>query len=81
MVLYNVSDILLIREWRRQELMLQLTNHPHPDPCTAMVAALSRSLRFSKDPKSRLIASINSPGRGENKDKSNSGKISKFLSP
>ena len=39
----------------------QLTSQPHPEPCTATVAALNLSLKFSKEPKSCLIASIKTP--------------------
>ena len=39
-----------------------LTNQPHPEPCTATDAVLNLSLKFSKEPKSRLIASSRSPG-------------------
>ena len=39
----------------------QLTSQPHPEPCTATVAALNLSLKFSNEPKSSLIASIKAP--------------------
>ena len=38
-----------------------LTSQPHPEPCTAIVAVLNLSLKFSKEPKSFLIASIRAP--------------------
>jgi hypothetical protein len=38
-----------------------ITSHPHPEPCTAIVAALNLSLKFSNEPKSLFIASISSP--------------------
>ena len=39
----------------------ELTSQPHPEPCTATVAALNLSLKFSKEPKSSLIASSKAP--------------------
>ena len=38
-----------------------LTSQPHPEPCTAIVAVLNLSLKFSNEPKSFLIASIRAP--------------------
>ena len=38
-----------------------LTSHPHPDPCTPMLFADNLDFISSKEPKSLLIASINSP--------------------
>ena len=43
------------------EIFDLLTSQPHPEPCTAIVAVLNLSLKFSNEPKSFLIASIRAP--------------------
>ncbi len=40
---------------------IQLTSHPQPDPCTATVAFDNLVLKFSNEPKSFWMAAIKSP--------------------
>lgn len=45
----------------RRPCSLLYPSHPQPDPWTPTDTAVSFSLKFAKEPKSRLMASINSP--------------------